>query len=104
MARTLPTAALLALALAACSDEPSAEEERRQLADDLVAETGGALGREEAECVAEGLQEAFGDESYEELLAAAERAGEEGEDPVRDTVIDLFASCGALESVATTDG
>ena len=100
----LVAAAGLGLALAACSDEPSADEERRQLTDDLVAETGGALGREEAECVARGLQEQFGDRSYEELLAAAERVGDEGEDPVRDTVIDLFASCDALESVATTDG
>lgn len=96
-------------ALAACSDEPSAEEQRRQLADDLVAEVGADLGRAEAECVAEAMQEEFGDDSFQEVIdAAADDAGGTGSDEeveaVRSTVIDIFAACDALEAVATTSG
>ena len=91
--------------LAACSDEPSAEEQRRQLADDLVAEVGEDLGPAEAECVAEAMQEEFGDDSFREVIDAAEGAGpDEGDESVRSTIIDIFAACDALEAVTTTSG
>ena len=99
----LAVAALAATLAVGCSQDPSAEEERRRLADDLVAETGGDLGAAEAECVAAGLQEEFGDRSYDDLLVAARRRGRD-DDPVRAQVIDIFAACGALEAVATTEG
>ena len=99
----MATSALAAALALGCSQEPSAEEERRQLADDLVAETGGDLGAAEAECVAGRLQEEFGDRSYDDLLAAAGRRGRD-DDPVRAQVIDIFAACDALEAVATTEG
>ena len=102
--RTALVAATLAAALVlGCSQDPSAEEERRRLADDLVAETGGDLGAAEADCVAGRLQEEFGDRSYDDLLDAARRRNDE-DDPVRAQVIDIFAGCGALEAVATTEG
>ena len=94
----------LLTAAAACGSEPSAEEERQRLADDLVAEVGDRLGREEAECVAGRLQEAYGDDAFDEVLEAAERRSGEDADAVRGTVIDIFAACDALEAVATTDG
>lgn len=95
-------------ALAGCSDDPSAEEQRRQLADDLVAEVGGDLGRAEADCVAEAMQEEFGDDSFQRVIDAAAddegAASDEEDEAVRSTVIDIFAACGALEAVATTSG
>ena len=95
--------------LAGCSDEPSAEEQRRQLADDLVAEVGEGLGRSEAECVAEAMQEEFGDDSFRRVVDAAsgdaDGAGpDEGDEAVRSTIIDIFAACDALEAVTTTSG
>lgn len=95
--------------LAGCSDEPSAEEQRRQLADDLVAEVGEDLGRAEAECVAEAMQEEFGGDSFRRVIEAAAGGGgdagsDEGDEAVRSTVIDIFAACDALEAVATTTG
>ena len=96
-------------ALAGCSDEPSAEEQRRQLADDLVAEVGEDLGRAEADCVAEAMQEEFGDDSFRRVIDAAADDGDdtgsdEGDEAVRSTVIDIFAACDALEAVTTTSG
>jgi hypothetical protein len=96
-------------ALAGCSDEPSAEEQRRQLADDLVAEVGEDLGRAEAECVAEAMQAEFGDDSFQRVIdaAAGDAAGtgsDEGDEAVRSTIIDIFAACDALEAVTTTSG
>lgn len=95
-------------ALVGCAGGPSQEQERQQLADDLMAEVGNGLGRSEADCVAGRLQEEFGDDSYQQVLDAA--AGNDGgqgtgdDDSVRSTVIEIFADCGALEAVASTDG
>jgi hypothetical protein len=90
--------------LAGCGDEPSADEQRERLADDLVAEVGDDLGRAEAECVAERLHDEFGEEAFEEVLDAADRPSSDDAGRVRSTVVDVFAECGALGAVATTDG
>ena len=104
-ARRVATAvALVAVLLSGCGGGPSAEDERRRLADDLLAEVGGGLGRQEADCVAGRLQEEFGDDAFRQVLEAAEAGGGERTDSVRSTVIDIFAACDALEAVATTDG
>ena len=102
LAAGLAAPALLSAALlgAACSGEPSAEEERQQLTDDLIAETGGALGQEEAECVAQQLQDDFGEEAYRAVLdAAAERGAPDADDGVRSQVIDIFGDCDALAQI-----
>lgn len=97
-------AVVVALSLAACGGEPSADDERRRLADDLIAEVGDGLDRDAADCVAGRLHDEFGDDSFEQVLDAAERRRGADADAVRSTVIDVFAACDALEAVATTDG
>ena len=84
---------------AACTGEPSAEDERRQLRDDLIAETDGALGEEEAACVADALHDAFGEDSYEDVLGADDDRDGARADEVRAEVIDIFSECDALEAV-----
>lgn len=90
--RVLVVALLL---VAACG---SSDGNADQLATELVAETGGALDDQQATCVAEGLIEAFGDDSFRQVLDAAEGTGESADD-VRVQVIDIFASCDALDAV-----
>lgn len=84
--------------LAGCGDEPSAEERRAgvvsQLADDLVAETGGALDEDRATCVATELVDTVGEEGFDDVVAAA---GGDGDPVLRDQVIDTFAACDALD-------
>ncbi len=82
-----------AFGLVACSD-PSPEQRRRDLADDLVAETDGALDDTQATCVADGLFEAFDESSLDRVVAVAE--GEEDDEGVRTKVIDVFTGCDAL--------
>jgi hypothetical protein len=90
----------LALVVAACAedDEPTPEERREalvaQLSEDLVAETEGALSDGQATCVAEALADTVGEDRFPDVVAAA--AGD-GDPDLRDTVIDVFASCDALE-------
>ena len=92
---------VLALALAGCgdSDDPTAEERRAdvvaQLADDLRAEVG-TLTVGEADCVAEGLVDTVGEDRFEDLIAAA---ADDGDAALRDQVVDVFASCDALDPV-----
>lgn len=93
-----------ALVTTACGTEPTAEEERRRLAEDLVTEVGPRLGREEADCLAERLHEEYGEDAFVDVLDAAEDRSGDHADAVRAAVIDIFASCGALEAVASTDG
>lgn len=81
--------------MAACG---SSDGDARQLAAELVEETGGALDDEQATCVAEALVDSFGDDSFQQVLDAAEGAGESADD-VRVEVIDIFASCDALDAV-----
>lgn len=80
--------------LTGCSGD-SADDERDALADDLLEETGGALDQATARCVADGLQDEFGDDSFEQILEAASGDGSE-EEAVRIQVIDIFAGCDAL--------
>jgi hypothetical protein len=91
----------LALALAGCGDdEPTAEERRAdavdQLADDLRAETDGALSRQAAECVAAELVDTVGEERFDDLVAAAD---DDGDPALRDQVVDVFAACDAVDSL-----
>lgn len=84
-------------ALTACGGS-SAEEERQRLADDLVEETDGALDDDTARCVADALHDRYGDESFEQVLEAASNRSD-GDADVRTEVIDIFASCDALEPI-----
>ena len=89
----------LALVLAGCGeDEPTADERRAdtvaQLAQDLQDETDGALSEEAADCVATELVDSVGEERFDEVIEAA--AGD-GDPELRDQVIDVFASCDALD-------
>lgn len=86
---------VIALLVAACG---GSGDDVDQLANELVEETGGALDETQATCVAEGLAESFGDDSFREVLDAAEGTGEAADD-VRVEVIDIFASCDALDAV-----
>lgn len=91
----------LAVALVACgADEPSAEARRAdlvdQLAQDLQDETDGSLSSDEATCVAEALVDTLGEERFDDVVAAASG---DGEPDIRDQVIDVFASCDALDPV-----
>lgn len=88
-------AALLACAVLAGCGGDSADDDRDALADDLLEETDGALDESTARCVADGLQDEFGDDSFEQILDAASGSGTEG-DEVRVQVIDIFAGCDAL--------
>lgn len=85
----------VALLLAACGSNDGGAD---QLATELVEETGGALDDQQAACVAEALVESFGDDSFREVLDAAEGTGESADD-VRVEVIDIFAACDALDAV-----
>lgn len=91
---------VLGLGVGACGDDGP---DRERLAEDLIAETDGALDEEQAACVAEGLDASFGDDAYETLLRAA--ADDDTPDAdvdaealadVRVEVIDIFAGCDAL--------
>lgn len=101
-ARRWGTAAALAVLVtgAGCSGDDGDAVER--LTDDLVEETDGALTREAARCVAERLDEDYGDDAFRLVLEAAE---DEGDDPdaVRVAVIDIFAECDALDAVLLDD-
>jgi hypothetical protein len=88
------SAALVAALLAGCATGPTAADEREALIDELIAQTDGALGREEAECVAVTLQEEFGAGSFQEVIDAAADARDD--DPVRLRVIDIFDECDAI--------
>lgn len=85
------------MTLVACGNT-SADDEREQLAEDLVSETGGELDDSTARCVADGLYEEFGDGSFERVLAAASGAQDDDEE-TRVMVIDIFASCDALAPI-----
>ncbi len=85
----------IALLVATCG---GSGDDVDQLATELVEETGGALDETQATCVAELLVESFGDDSFREVLDAAEGTGEAADD-VRVEVIDIFASCDALDAV-----
>lgn len=85
--------------LAACGGT----DEQDRLAEDLVEESGGALDREQAECVAGELEAAFGDDSYDSLVDAAAGRGDDVPE-VRTRVIDIFSSCDALDAVLVPDG
>jgi hypothetical protein len=91
---------VLALALAGCgNEEPSAEERRvavvDQLAEDLRTEVT-TLTAGQADCVAEALVDTVGEERFDDLIGAA--AGD-GDPALRDQVVDVFASCDALDRV-----
>ena len=90
----------LAVVLTACAedDQPTPEERRAtmvaQLAEDLVVETDGALSADAAGCVAEALVDTVGEDRFPDVVAAA---GGDGDPELRATVIDVFASCDALD-------
>lgn len=75
---------LAAVAAGACGED-------RDLADDLVEVTDGALDADQAACVADGLESSFGDDSF--------RALDDADEAVRLEVIDIFAACDALDAV-----
>lgn len=97
LAFALPPAALL---LVGCGGD---DDDTAQLAAELVEETGGALDDEQATCVAEGLADSFGDDSFRAVLDAARGSGDDADD-VRFEVIDIFAACDALDAVVLEDG
>lgn len=87
----------------ACGGGLSADDERRHLADDLIAETDGALDEDAARCTADALHDTFGDDSFDRVLeAAAAPPGDEAAADVRTRVIDIFASCDALGPIIDT--
>jgi len=104
-----PVAALaglaLALVVAACGGQPSAEERRAalvaDLAEDLVAAGDGALDEDAARCVAERLADDVGPDRFDEVLAAAEDPDAAGD--LRDQVVDAFAACDALDPLLEGD-
>lgn len=65
---------------------------------ELVEETGGALDETQADCVAERLVASFGDDSFREVIDAAEGTGADAEE-VRVEVIGIFADCDSLDTV-----
>lgn len=90
----------LAVVLAGCGDDPSPAEEREalvdQLAEDLAAETEGALDTAAARCVAERLADDVGVDRFDDVVDAA--AEDDDDDPdLKAQVIDAFAACDALE-------
>lgn len=97
--RPLLLASLAAVAaLAGGCGEPSVEDRRTALAEDLVAETDGALDADVARCVADGLYAEFDEDSLDLVVAVAE--GAEDDADVRRRVVDVFADCDALGSIA----
>lgn len=100
MRRLLVTCTLALVALG-CSEDPSPAEQRaalvRELTDDLVAETDGALDADRARCVAEELVDSVGVAAFDELVAAAVDEPDDERDELRRTVIDAFAGCDALQ-------
>lgn len=92
--RWLSLLVLAGAGLAGCGDS-SPERQRRDLADDLVAETDGALDDAQATCVADGLYDTFDAPSLDRVVAVAD--GAEDDDGVRTAVIDVFTDCDALE-------
>jgi len=89
----------LAVVLAGCGDDPSPAEEREalvdQLAEDLAAETEGALDTAAARCVAERLADDVGVDRFDDVIDAA--AAEDDDPDLKAQVIDAFAACDALE-------
>lgn len=89
--------ALAVLAAGCGGEEPTAEQRRgevvAQLAQDLRVETDGALDEDMARCVAAELVDAVGEDRFDEVVAAVD----DGDSPLRDQVIDVFASCDALD-------
>lgn len=73
------------------------DDDVERLAEDLVAETSGALDDEQATCVAAALDDAFGDDAFRRVIDAAD--GRSGSADVRTQVIDIFAECDALDAV-----
>lgn len=86
-----------AVAVAACGGDPSDEERRaalvEQLAEELVVESDGALDEDGAHCVAGRLADDIGVERFEEVVRAA--AADDDPD-LRAQVVDAFAACDAL--------
>ena len=101
LATAFSATVLLGAASCSGSDEDGT---RRRLAEDLVRETDGRLDRDTADCVAAGLDEEFGDRSFEEVLDAAAGRGAGREDAVRMQVIDIFSECDALGEIADATG
>lgn len=97
-ARAVALAAVgAAWSLGACS-EPSEDDRRRALAEDLVRDSGGALDAEAARCVADGLVDEFGIDSLDAIVAVAD--GADDPERVRVRVVDVFTACDALGAVA----
>ncbi len=83
------------LAVGACG---GTTDDADRIAEELIAESGGALDDVQASCVADGLVASFGEDSFRDVLDAAEGTGDDDGD-VRVEVIDIFAACDALEAV-----
>ena len=86
----------MAITVGGCGDDDGTDADR--LAEELIDETDGALDETQAACVAEGLIESFGDDSFRSVIDAADGEGEAADD-VRVEVIDIFAACDALDAV-----
>ena len=88
----------LSVVLAGCGDDPSPAEEREalvdQLAEDLVAETEGALDVDAARCVAGRLADDVGVDRFDDVVDAA---AEDDDPDLKAQVIDAFAACDALD-------
>lgn len=102
----LPLAlAALAVLGAGCGDAPSAGERREalvdRLAEDLRAETDGALDGDAARCVAAGLADAVGVDGFDAVIAASRG---DADPALRDQVIDVFGTCDALEPLLDQPG
>lgn len=91
----------LAVVLAGCGDDPSPAEEREalvdQLAEDLAAETEGALDTAAARCVAERLADDVGVDRFDDVIDAAAAEDDDDDPDLKAQVIDAFAACDALE-------
>lgn len=86
------------LVLGGCGDDPSPDAAREalveELAEDLVAETDGALDEDAARCVAGRLADDVGVDRFDDVVEAA---AEDDDPDLRAQVIDAFAACDALE-------
>lgn len=100
----LPVLALAVLVAGCAGEEPTAAERRAevvaQLAQDLRVETDGALDEEMARCVATELFDAVGEDRFDDVVAAVD----DEDSPLRDQVIDVFASCDALDPLVEGAG